>query len=193
MGKRQDDKVFNMRRIGETALRLFFENGYEQTKMKEIADEAGVSVGLVFHYFNSKEDIYNIIIRQGSEDYVHISEQLQDYTEDAYQTLFDTAVQLLQLLDSHVKTTRTFFLIENADDRIIDESIAASRTLISERTVALIIQGQREGKIRKGNARLLAAIYWDSFKIFSKEYGLDQSLEVPAAEWFMDILKRREP
>ncbi|WP_327289116.1 TetR/AcrR family transcriptional regulator [Streptomyces sp. NBC_01198] len=41
--------------ILETAMRLFGERGYEKTTMRAIAQEAGVSVGNAYYYFESKE------------------------------------------------------------------------------------------------------------------------------------------
>ena len=43
--------------IVETAMRLFREHGYEQTTMRAIAREAGVSVGNAYYYFASKEHL----------------------------------------------------------------------------------------------------------------------------------------
>lgn len=43
--------------ILETALRLFRERGFEQTTMRLIASEAGVSVGNAYHYFASKDEL----------------------------------------------------------------------------------------------------------------------------------------
>jgi AcrR family transcriptional regulator len=43
--------------IVSTALRLFRENGYEQTTMRSIAREAGVSVGNAYYYFASKDHL----------------------------------------------------------------------------------------------------------------------------------------
>ncbi|MFH8582861.1 TetR family transcriptional regulator [Streptomyces celluloflavus] len=40
--------------ILETAMRLFQERGYEKTTMRAIAQEAGVSVGNAYYYFDSK-------------------------------------------------------------------------------------------------------------------------------------------
>ena len=44
-------------RIMETALRLFADKGYHQTTMRDIAREAGASLGLAYRYFESKEDM----------------------------------------------------------------------------------------------------------------------------------------
>ena len=41
----------------ETALRLFSVQGYEQTTMRAIAQDAGVSVGNAYYYFRSKDDL----------------------------------------------------------------------------------------------------------------------------------------
>src|ERR671920_2372972 len=42
-------------RILEAALRLFAERGYEATTMRDVAREAGASLGLAYRYFASKE------------------------------------------------------------------------------------------------------------------------------------------
>lgn len=43
--------------IVDTALRLFRERGYEETTMRAVASEAGVSVGNAYYYFDSKEHL----------------------------------------------------------------------------------------------------------------------------------------
>ena len=43
--------------ILETALHLFVENGYAATTMREIAENAGYSLGLTYRYFARKEDL----------------------------------------------------------------------------------------------------------------------------------------
>jgi AcrR family transcriptional regulator len=44
-------------RILATALRLFRERGYQETTMRAIADDAGVSLGNAYYYFASKEHL----------------------------------------------------------------------------------------------------------------------------------------
>lgn len=43
--------------ILETALRLFRERGFEETTMRAIAEEAGVSLGNAYYYFRSKDQM----------------------------------------------------------------------------------------------------------------------------------------
>jgi len=50
--------------ILETAKRLFVEKGYFNTSMRDIAREAGVSTGALYHHFESKEEIAGEIYRE---------------------------------------------------------------------------------------------------------------------------------
>ncbi|MDL4775394.1 TetR/AcrR family transcriptional regulator [Actinomadura xylanilytica] len=52
---RQVDHDERRRLIGEAVLRVAAERGLEAASMREVATEAGVSVGLVQHYFASKD------------------------------------------------------------------------------------------------------------------------------------------
>jgi AcrR family transcriptional regulator len=44
-------------KILDTAIRLFRENGFDATTMRGVATEAGVALGLAYHYFPSKEAV----------------------------------------------------------------------------------------------------------------------------------------
>jgi AcrR family transcriptional regulator len=44
-------------RILEAALSLFMERGFEATTMRAVAEEAGVSLGNAYYYFESKEEL----------------------------------------------------------------------------------------------------------------------------------------
>ena len=49
--------ILTRQRILATALGLFATRGYEKTTMREIASEAGCSLGLAYRYFASKEEL----------------------------------------------------------------------------------------------------------------------------------------
>ena len=48
----------------ESALELFCEKGVDGTTMHQLADHAGVSYGLFYHYFTSKDEVLNTAVRQ---------------------------------------------------------------------------------------------------------------------------------
>ena len=47
------------RQILDAAIRIFARQGFHSTRVSDIADEAGVAYGLVYHYFRSKEEVLN--------------------------------------------------------------------------------------------------------------------------------------
>jgi TetR/AcrR family fatty acid metabolism transcriptional regulator len=47
------------RQILDAAVRVFARQGFHATRVSDIADEAGVAYGLVYHYFRSKEEVLN--------------------------------------------------------------------------------------------------------------------------------------
>ena len=48
--------------IIDAALEVFRERGYANARMADIARRAGVSYGLVYHYFGSKEVLFDLIV-----------------------------------------------------------------------------------------------------------------------------------
>ena len=46
------------------AVRAFAARGYDATRVGDIAREAGVAYGLVYHYFDSKEDVLDEVFRE---------------------------------------------------------------------------------------------------------------------------------
>jgi AcrR family transcriptional regulator len=47
------------RQILDAAVRVFARQGFHSTRVADIADEAGVAYGLVYHYFKSKDEVLN--------------------------------------------------------------------------------------------------------------------------------------
>ena len=54
-------------KILNAALKLFAEEGYRTTSTSKVAQEAGVSEGLIFRHFKNKEGLLEAIILLGEE------------------------------------------------------------------------------------------------------------------------------
>jgi TetR/AcrR family transcriptional regulator, fatty acid metabolism regulator protein len=53
--------VDKRRMILDAAVRVFARDGFHHCRVSDVADEAGVAYGLVYHYFSSKEEILNTL------------------------------------------------------------------------------------------------------------------------------------
>ena len=51
-------------RILEAAVRVFARQGFDGTRMADVAREAGVAYGLVYHYFGSKDAVLQAVFRE---------------------------------------------------------------------------------------------------------------------------------
>jgi TetR/AcrR family fatty acid metabolism transcriptional regulator len=51
--------VDKRRQILDAAIRVFARQGFHSCRVSDIADEAGVAYGLVYHYFKSKDEVLN--------------------------------------------------------------------------------------------------------------------------------------
>ena len=51
--------VDKRRLILDAAITVFARQGFHHCRVSDVADEAGVAYGLVYHYFDSKEEILN--------------------------------------------------------------------------------------------------------------------------------------
>ena len=76
--------------ILDTAMRIFYEKGYEKTSITDIARAIGVAQGLCYRYFPSKEALFDSAIDQYAEELKEIIETMPVMVEtennDYYKT-----------------------------------------------------------------------------------------------------------
>ncbi|HEX6714499.1 MAG TPA: TetR family transcriptional regulator [Thermoleophilaceae bacterium] len=63
-GSRAAAAADKRRQILDAAIRVFATRGFHACRVSDVADEAGVAYGLVYHYFGSKEEILNTLFTE---------------------------------------------------------------------------------------------------------------------------------
>jgi TetR/AcrR family transcriptional regulator, fatty acid metabolism regulator protein len=63
-GRTGNGGVDKRRLILDAAIRVFARRGFHACRVSDVADEAGVAYGLVYHYFDSKEEILNTLFQE---------------------------------------------------------------------------------------------------------------------------------
>ncbi len=165
--KEVNEKVKEERRqkILAGALELFSLNGAPGTKISDIARHTGMSNGLVYHYFASKEEIYTELIRTAL-----------DRLEQACRHL--AALPLLPhekikyAIDELVKTIRTnpdagryhLFVTQAIAAKNIPKEAAqildAKRRIPYEVMAQIMEKGQQLGTVRPGRSEDLSFFFW---------------------------------
>ena len=100
------------RQILDAAGVCFAEQGFHGTSMARLAKAAGMSVGHIYHYFDSKEAIIAAIVEQELAKRLEVFEQLKQQ-EDVLQALIDRADQgLVARMDKRETGLRLEILAE---------------------------------------------------------------------------------
>ncbi|HEY9113398.1 MAG TPA: TetR/AcrR family transcriptional regulator [Bacteroidales bacterium] len=81
-----------------TALEEFATHGYETTSISMIAKKAGVSKGLMYNYFKSKEDLLSKIMEEGFEDMLPFIDPNKDgvLTKEEFAFMIDESFRLMK-------------------------------------------------------------------------------------------------
>ena len=191
MGIREEQKEKRYAEILAAGLDLFIRKGYASTKISDIADYVGMSVGLLFHYFKSKENLYEELIKYG------ISGPMSTMAPTDKEPLVffeDTAKQIFQYMQTQPFTAKMFVLMSQAfyneaapqtvKDMLQDFDIYTPTTL-------LIQKGQKNGTIRDGSPYALAIAYWCAIQGIAEQMAMNPDFPCPESDWIVDILRRK--
>ncbi|HEX5799317.1 MAG TPA: TetR/AcrR family transcriptional regulator [Gaiellaceae bacterium] len=151
------------RLILDAAVRVFARKGYHTSRVGDIAEEAGIAHGLLYHYFSSKEQVLETVFRENWSELLAAFARIEDSDEPASDQL-DGIVKVL------LRSWR------NAPDlvRVMVREVARSPHLqgqvdeIREGFVTIqrvIERGQAEGSFRADlDARLASWIVYGSLE-----------------------------
>ncbi|HWQ58600.1 MAG TPA: TetR/AcrR family transcriptional regulator [Clostridia bacterium] len=190
MGIREEQKQKRYWQILEAGLDLFIRKGYAATKINDIAERVGMSVGLLFHYFPSKEKLYEQLIAYGIQG----STETLAGMEMEPLLLFETITErILRYVQTDAFTAKMFVLMgqvnynEAAPPGVRD--MLREYDMISP-TAKLMEKGQANGTIRDGDPYALAIAYWCSIQGIAERMALLPGTPCPQSNWIIDIIRR---
>jgi AcrR family transcriptional regulator len=83
-------------RIRAAALKLVAMHGFQGTGIRQIADEAGISVATLYHYMITKEDLLEELMRESMR-------HLLDPAQSMFAVVTDPLDRIVRLVDLHVR------------------------------------------------------------------------------------------
>lgn len=190
MTTRERQKEKRREEILIAGLELFVKNGYASTKTSDIAKAVNMSDGLLFHYFATKEKLYEELIQIGMGT-------SQEWVANSAGTplLFFTQVteQILSMLQENPQNANFFVLMaqalrSNSTPQGVLRILAAQESHYAK-TIELIQQGQATGEIRSGNPSALAYAFWCSIQGIAEQLAVSPQTPFPEADWIVSILK----
>src|SRR5205814_9877909 len=141
------------RLILEAAVRVFARKGYHTCRVGDIAEEAGVAHGLLYHYFRSKDEVLECIFKETWADIVAASRMVEETDEPARDRLSGVAKILLRAWRRDPDLVRVVIreVVRSPElQRRVSEVHEAFAAI--ER---IVVRGQEEGEFRTdGDPRL---------------------------------------
>ena len=97
----KDPELVKTRRkqIIDGALRAFLKKGYDRTSIREIAQTCGMSIGALYHYVGSKEDILYLFIERGLSSALGLIEECKRDAKAPREALRDAIDRWFRIID----------------------------------------------------------------------------------------------
>src|ERR1700739_2597147 len=80
------------------AKKVFARKGLAGTKMADIATEAGIGYGLLYHYFDSKELIFRATVERSTQAFEWLVGSAQEQTGSPWERIYQLTVTILESL-----------------------------------------------------------------------------------------------
>ena len=153
------------RLILDAAIRVFARRGFHHCRVSDVADEAGVAYGLVYHYFDSKEEILNTLFLERWQIMLDAIAEIDDKPLSVREKLYEVAGFII---DSYrydpdlmkviiVEVTRA----ANSFGQTHLDEIRAAYELIGD----IVTKAQKEGSIRPEiEARFAAMVFYGAIE-----------------------------
>ena len=157
-------------RILDAGLLLFARKGISATGVTEIAREAGVSLGLLYHYYASKEELFAALVNMALKGALDALASCRQNEASALEQISRISEMINRTLNREEKTAYYFLLLLQAG--LAGDALSVSgEPLIDmgsigapfDRLEELIRTGQAQETVKAGDPRQLAQLYWAAF------------------------------
>lgn len=117
----------------ELGTEMLADRPLEQISVEDIADQAGVSRGLLFHYFSSKQDFHLAIVREASK--TMLERTAPDMTLDPYEILRESIANYVDYVTENRDTFISLLRGSATGDQDMREVFEQTRSTMADRTV----------------------------------------------------------
>jgi AcrR family transcriptional regulator len=147
------------RLILDAAVRVFAHKGFHTSRVGDIAEEAGVAHGLLYHYFSSKDEVLDTIFRETWSALLEEIDQIESSDALAREKLQRVAALLLGSWQRHPDVIRVL-VREIARSPEVQQRIGDLVKPI-EAIQRIIAHGQETGEFRPDfDARLAGIVFY---------------------------------
>ena len=162
------DKSDRGRNIIEAALKVFSTKGYADTRMADIARQAGMSYGLIYHYYENKEKLFDAIVEDWWAGFYHELESLKNAAVSTEEKVTGIIYYLLGVYES--KPDQISIFVTEVSRGFVYHAHAKGKSKFNrlfDLCREILEEGQKNGSLRADiQARYLAYVFLGSIDTF---------------------------
>ena len=133
--------------IMQAAIRVFSKHGFDGAKMEYIAKEAGIGKGTVYEYFESKERLFEEILKFSIEEFRLGLKDCMDQGETIEERLQNYSRFNVEFLNSHMDIVQIAMQV-NMLSKEIRIQLIADRAVICEHFIEIVKAAKAKGECR---------------------------------------------
>jgi AcrR family transcriptional regulator len=186
--RKQQERTARRRRIQRAARTVFAEKGYAKTSIEQIAREASLSVGAIYLYFRSKEDLYVSLLEETLDLFDTELRQIRGRSEVAAPERLRQAWSFLtQWAATDVEASRVLRLIAQPNIRTqlsdeVVESIGKGLTQVREHLTGIVQEGSQAGVYHRA-PQAAVDVFWSLFIGVLEASDARANLDMPGATY----------
>jgi TetR/AcrR family transcriptional regulator len=162
--RRQVQQAVSRSQLLDAAEEVFGRKGFHEATLKEVAELAEFSVGSVYSFFDSKEELFRqIFVRRGMEFMPGLHDLLDDTKADPVEQLHALIDFEIGFFRQHPHFGRLYLRYSSATlpaaDREIDVVMQGRYEEAMRLQASLFARGQRKGAFRTGDPEVLSRLF----------------------------------
>ncbi|MGN7942327.1 TetR/AcrR family transcriptional regulator [Virgibacillus sp. 6R] len=154
-------------KIHSSAIKLFAKKGFAATGVQDIAESAGISTGLLYRHYKTKDDLFNELISYATLGLEHIVKRFEDdlppnevFKEFSLEILNDFKkddefANFLMIMNQAISA-------DNPSHQV--QQLKKQSEAMMKQTVILIKKGQKLGQFKNGDATEMAYYFFASIQ-----------------------------
>jgi len=183
--KEQNERMRESRKekIRNAALLQFVKQGLFATRIQDIAAEAEIAQGLLYHYYSSKDEIFVDLINDALDKTIEAACSVRDMETDPGEKIRFALERLVEIIEHSQTFLDTCRLITQATNSTAipmeaQDLIQEKRNIPYQVIEEIIAAGQKEGTIVAGDPKMLSIFFWTSINGLAIYYSTNNNREV---------------
>ena len=134
--------------IQDAAIKVFATHGYHGSRISDIASEAGIAYGLVYHYFKNKEELLATIFEERWSGFLEAVEAIAGGTTSTEDRLVSVAALILNAYRVRPDWVKVLVLEIQRSSRFAEPSQIEAVSRLFDAVARILRSGQERGEIR---------------------------------------------